>query len=189
MFLDLEVASQLASALALPLAVLLAIFALSPSVQASAPFPWRRALIISAIVIACIGILATGYAVRQNIKDLNVELSGQVRTDGKPWTHGGAATLVLPELYRPPPRENLTLVVSLKNTERSGDCERTARLEFVPVIDGRKGWFTTVAPRTDVTIPLGEVHNEAHIEVTIRYETANIECKVLMQIDKAVLHD
>ncbi|MFI9006792.1 hypothetical protein ACIGNX_06105 [Actinosynnema sp. NPDC053489] len=190
MFLDLEVASQVASALALPLAVLLAILAeVSPPDRASAPFPWHKVLVVSAIVTACAGLLAIGYAVRENVKDLDTELRGHTRTDGKPWTHGGTATLELPESYRPPPRDNLTLVVTLDNTEESGDCEKTAALEFVPVLDGKKGRSTTVAPGTAVTIRLGEVRSTAHVEVTIRYEAANIECKVLMQIDKAVLHD
>lgn len=189
-FLDLEVASQLAGALSLPLAVALAALSgVSASAGTSALFPWRRVLIVSAVVIAVLGILTVGYAVRENTKDLDVALSGHVSAAGVPWTDGGVATLVFPESHRPPRRDNLTLVVSLRNVRDSGDCENTALLDFIPVLDGKEGQAISVAPRTEVTLPLGGAQTAAQVKVVVHYEPANAPCKVLMQIDEAVLHD
>ena len=190
MFLDLAVADQLASALALPLAVTLAMLSeVSPIAQSGAPFPWRRVLATSAAVIAAFGVLATGYAVVENTKDLDVVLSGYDKEDKAPLTHGGVATLTLPDRYSPPPRDNLTLVVSLDNLDKSGDCENTALLDIAPVLDDNEKKPTTVRSGTSATISLRGTQNTARVKVTVRYEAGNVKCKVQIQVDKAVLHD
>ena len=118
LFLKLDEASQLASALALPLSVLLVAVTTVPAVRTSdRPLPWRRYLVIGSVVAAVFGGSGVAYAVWQNTKDIPIELSA-TGDQGAHWKDGSSILLSVPGT--PPKRGHLTLVVSLNNINSTG---------------------------------------------------------------------
>lgn len=188
LFLDLDKASQLASALALPLSVLLVALTTIPGLRSpSQPFPWRRLLIIGSVVAAVAGGSGVAYAVWQNTKDLPVDLSGPGGGSGH-WTHGSSTLLSVPGT--PPEREKLTIAVSLKNANTTGNCERTAKLDLTPVLDdASKTPKLDQLPGSEIELSLAGAKRKAEVLIALHYGEGNEGCEVDLFIDKAVLHD
>jgi hypothetical protein len=186
LFLKLDAAGQLASALALPLSVLLAALPMIPPIRRRAsPFPWRRYLVYAAIAIALIGLTGVGYAVWQNTKDIALPLPQGGPTDV--WRDLSSTTVDIPEV--PPQRDHVLFVVSLNNINSFGNCERPATLEFTPVIDGRDRSPVWARPGDDAEVPIAEATQKASVRLTLHYDPGNTNCEVHLYINKAVLHD
>jgi hypothetical protein len=187
-FLDLDKAGQLASALALPLSVLLVALTTIRGLGApSQPLPWRRLLIIGSVVAAVAGGSGVAYAVWQNTKDIRVDLSAAGGGSGH-WTHGSSTLLSVPGA--PPERDHLTIAISLKNVNTTGNCERTAKLDITPVLDdSRKETVPDQLPGSEIELSLAGAKRKAEVLVALRYGEGNEECEVDLYVDKAVLHD
>jgi hypothetical protein len=188
LFLDLDKASQLASALALPLSVLLVALTTIPGLRsARQPFPWRRLLIIGSVVAAIVGGSGVAYAVWQNTKEIPVELSAPNGAP-RPWTHGSSTIFSVPGT--PPDRDSLTIAISLKNANATGNCEQTAILDLTPVLDdARKAPVLDRRPGGEIELSLQGAKRKAEVLVELRYGQGNEECEVYLYVDKAVLHD
>jgi hypothetical protein len=187
-FLDLNGASQLAGALALPLSVVLAALPLLPAAKPSSkPLPWRRYSLIGAAVAGLLGLGAVGYAVWDNFSDIEITFPGSGKPEDPPWTHGSQTLLPIPGT--PPERNNMTITVHLRNVHETGDCENTAILGYTPVLDGQEKQPVTGAPGKAVTVPLHGVRREAAVKVALRYDKGNESCEVRLHIDKVVLND
>jgi hypothetical protein len=187
LFLNLDEASQLAGALALPLSVLLVALTTVPAVRASnRPFPWRRVLVIGSVVVAVVGGSGVAYAFWQNTRDLPVELSTTGSQPGH-WTDGSSILLSVPGA--PPERGHLTLVVSLRNVNSTGNCERTATLDFTPVLDDQqKSPISRQMPGREVELSLVGAVRSAKVLVALHYDEGNKRCEIDLYVDKAVLH-
>lgn len=186
--LDLDKASQLASALALPLSVLLVALTTIPVVRsARQPLPWRRLLILGSAVAAVLGGSGVAYAVWQNSQDIPVQLSIPDGGSGH-WTHGTTRLISVPG--NPPERDKLTIAISLKNVNATGNCERTAKLDIVPVLDDLpKTPEADQAPGTDIELSLAGAKSKVEVLIGLRYSEGNERCEVDLHVDKAVLHD
>lgn len=183
LLLDLDRAGQLASALALPLAVL--IYALSTiPLSGKAAVPWRKLSVIGAIVIAALGGTGVLYAIWQNTRDLPVDFpSGE----GGTWKDG--SSLLLPIPGSPPERGQITMSATLDNVNKTGDCEQTATLEYTPVIDGRPETSKSAQPGQEVELSLAGTAKKAEVKITLHYEPGNTNCAVDLYLGEAVLHD
>jgi hypothetical protein len=187
LFLDLNEASQLAGALALPVSVMLAALpALPPARRTSRPLPWRRYSLIGAGVAALLGLGAVGYAVWDNFRDIEVSFPSDGKPDDPPWRDGSQTVLELPGT--PPPRDNVTITVSLTNVHETGNCERTAELEFVPILDGRERQSVRGMPGEAVSVPLDGVQRDASVRLVLDYASGNENCAVRLHLDRAVLN-
>jgi len=188
LFLNLDKASQLASALALPLSVLLVALTTIPGVRSSRqPFPWGRLLIIGSVVAAVAGASGVVYAIVQNTKDIPVELSAASSGSGH-WTHGSSLLMSVPGT--PPDRDHLTIAISLKNAQTTGNCERTAKLDLTPVLDdSHKTSVVDQLPGNEIELSLTGVKRKAEVLIALRYGEGNQGCEVDLYVDKAVLHD
>jgi hypothetical protein len=191
LFLKLEKASQLASELALPFAVVLTALTTIPP-KRPPPLPWRRLLLIGAVLVGLVGGVGVTYAIWQNVKDMPVSFPG----GGDPnahWTEGSYTDLPIPG--NPPERGHLSLVVSLSNATRTGtgDCESTATVDFTPEVDGHLGTplHATYLGHSQygADVSLDHPVREAKVRVTLHFEDNNTSCQVDLQIEKAVLHD
>jgi hypothetical protein len=180
LLLNLDEASQLASALALPLGVLLAAIAVFPPIDRAIPAIPRRAFVIAAIVAGVVGVSGVGYAIWQNTKDLSISVSAG-KTDDRHYTFDVPG--------HPPERGFLTIVPSLHNTKETGDCEQTATIELRPTLDNHPKDPVTVRPGQRADLPLAGTARDAKIEITVHYPPGLEACAVDLSIDKAVLHD
>ncbi|HVK26280.1 MAG TPA: hypothetical protein VM677_33435 [Actinokineospora sp.] len=183
LFLNLDKAGQLASALALPLAVILVALPSIPPLRRSS-VPWRKVSIIAAVIVAVVGGSGVVYAIWQGNRDIDVTFP----TDGGDPTWKDGYYTVLPVPGAPPERERITVAASLKNTNKTGDCEQTATLEYTPLIDGRPQTSTSVPPGQSVELSLAGTTRKAEVKITLHYESGNANCAVDLFIDKAVLH-
>ena len=184
---DLNGASQLAGALALPVSVFLAALPQIPATgRSGAPVPWRRYSLIAAVVLALVGTGAVGYAVWDNTRDIPVTFPGG-QQDAPTWRHMSFTRLEVPGA--PPARNRLTISVSLRNAQTTGDCEHTASLDFTPILDGREKSVITGVPGQSVIVPIDGAQRDAAVQLTLRYDAGNDKCLVHLHIDKAVLHD
>jgi hypothetical protein len=187
LFLNLDVASQLASALALPLAVLLSGLLAIPGArrQSGRPVQWRRYVVIGVILVAVVGGVGVTFALWQNFKDIPVSFPRQGKL-AEPWMHGDHVTLPVPG--NPAQRGHLALAVSITNRNTTGACEQTATVEFTPVLDGRPMPAQSARPDQEVDLAL-EGAQRAEVMITLQYEEGNRRCAVDLRITKAVLHD
>ncbi|MEU5258279.1 hypothetical protein [Amycolatopsis sp. NPDC021455] len=185
--LDLNTASQLAGTLAFSFSAALAALPLLPKVRKrTSPLPWRRYSMVAAAALAVFGLGALGYAVWDNTRDIEVSFPGKGKPDDPPWRNGSYTLLDVPGA--PPARTKLTMTVSLTNVQDTGDCERTAMLDFIPVLDGRQQKVVTGSPQQPTAVPLDGVRRDAAVKVVLRYDADNVNCAVRLHIDKAVLN-
>ncbi|MDX8141582.1 hypothetical protein SK854_05620 [Lentzea sp. BCCO 10_0061] len=183
-FLDLDEAGKIAAAVALPLSVFVYVFPSIPSVSARG-VPWRRYSIVAAVVIALFGAGGLAYAAWQQLKD--IDFTSSIDESDKTWTDG--SQLVLPVPGNPPERRHVRLIVSLANAKTTGDCVYTAKVEFVPVVDGKEQPSMQKAPGEVADVPLNGAVRKAEVKLVLRYTMINSKCEVRLKIDKAVLHD
>jgi hypothetical protein len=190
LFLRLQDASQLASALALPLAVVLAGLPTLPAVRRhdrDRPLPWRRILVIGSAVVALLGGAGVAYAVWQNTKDIPVTLANGPGTAAH-WTNNSFNDLSVPG--HPPARSFVRIVVSLHNPDSTGDCERTAKVDFTPILDGHaRTPVADTVPGAGIDVPIGGAIRTAQVRITLHWDQGNANCQVDLQIDRATLHD
>ncbi|SDJ13686.1 hypothetical protein SAMN05192558_110162 [Actinokineospora alba] len=183
LLLDLDRAGQLASALALPLAVL--IYALSTiPLKGKGAIPWRKLSVVGAIVIAALGGTGVLYAAWQNTRDLPVDFP-----DGEGGTWKDGYHVLVPVPGSPPERGRLTMSATLDNVNKTGDCEQTATLEYTPVLDGRPQPSTSAEPGREVDLSLAGVVKKAEVRITLHYDSGNTNCAVNLYLGEAVLHD
>src|SRR5437879_1882958 len=106
--LDLNGASQLAGALALPFSVVLtALPKLPPARKRNGPPRWRRYSMFAAAALALFGLGVLGYAVWDNTRDIEVSFPGKGKPDDPPWKNGSYTLLDVPGT--PPARTRLTM--------------------------------------------------------------------------------
>jgi hypothetical protein len=189
LFLRLDVASQLGSALALPLAVLLTAMTTVPVIRdAGRPFPWGRFLMVGATLVAILGLSGVGYAVWQNTKDIPVNFNFPENTSSTHWTDGSYYDLEIPG--KPPQRGHVSVLVSLTNVNaKSSDCILTGTIEFTPIIDGRPGDAVTGTSVHPVDVSLAGTARDAKVRMTLHYDAGNKDCQVDLHVDRTVLHD
>jgi hypothetical protein len=188
LFLKLRVASQLASALALPLAVLLAGLPALPGIRRSdQPLPWRRILVIGSVVVALLGGSGVAYGVWQNTKDIPVTLThGPGSADH--WRNNSDNYVSVPG--EPPARAFVRIIVSLHNPDATGDCELTGKVDFTPVLDGQPGTpILDTMPGVPVDVPIAGAIRDVKVRIALHWDDGNENCQVDLQIDKATLHD
>ncbi|HEX7303796.1 hypothetical protein [Lentzea sp.] len=183
-FLELDEAGQIASAVALPLSVLLYVLPSVPSISARG-VPWRRYSVVAAVVVALLGAGGLAYAAWQQMKD--IDFTAAIDDSGKTWTDGSEQVLTVPGT--PPARRRVSLTVSLTNARKTGDCVHTAKVEFVPVVDGKEQPPVQKRSGEAADVPLADAVRKAEVKLVLHYSPANSRCEVRLRIDKAVLHD
>jgi hypothetical protein len=99
--------------------------------------------------------------------------------------NGRQATIQIPGT--PPQRRHLSLIPTLTNPAKVGDCVMPAQLDIILMSDGRAGQSVSLRAGHEVRLDLTGVTHQAKVIVTLHVQ--DISCTVDLGVGEAILYN